>query len=401
LDRYHLVFDYAAVMMLLAGQFENHLWRIILIVIGSTVYLKVLQGSWAPHAPIYVIPLVNALVWKMPLIRSRQSRKGWVFVTGGDSGMGKETALHLAQKGYDGVFAGCFNLAVATKDFLDACKERNIDASRIIPITLDVTSEDSVKGAAETVKSTLRNKEGPYNHLLALVNFHGVAYNGPAEYMPCDFYTKQLDVNFVGNIRMVQAFLPMIKEGVAAVRALGGKDACRRGRVVFTGTGGGACSPCPSLLSAYMSSKFACEAFCQSLRMELYMMNHPIDCCMINPGFVKPTMLIEVGQRLAEQMWSRCKEKLNSDVARVEYGEMFDHFNRYSALQPGTHVSKVAEAADRALTAHRPWTSYKVGPDSKAAPIVGMLPTGIREWVARHGMYGVLSPAGKVKGYTV
>ena len=42
-----------------------------------------------------------------------------------------------------------------------------------------------------------------------------------------------------------------------------------------------------------------------------------------------------------------------------------------------------------------------VGIDSKLAPIAGMLPTGAREWLARNGIYGFLSPAKTVKGYRV
>jgi hypothetical protein len=88
-------------------------------------------------------------------------------------------------------------------------------------------------------------------------------------------------------------------------------------------------------------------------------------------------------------------------VAKDEYGGMMDHFLEYSSLQPGTHVSKVVEAAEQALLSVVPRTSYKVGVDSKLAPIVGLMPTGMREWIARNGIYGVLSPAGTVKGYQV
>ena len=73
----------------------------------------------------------------------------------------------------------------------------------------------------------------------------------------------------------------------------------------------------------------------------------------------------------------------------------------YAALQPGTHVSFVAKAAEHALTAMFPRSSYKVGIDSKLAPIVGMMPTGMRDTISRHGVYGILSPNGTVKGYKV
>jgi len=151
-----------------------------------------------------------------------------------------------------------------------------------------------------------------------------------------------------------------------------------------------------------MSSKFAIEAYAQSLRQELYMTSIPIDLSVINPGFVKPTMLIEVGTKISSSMWKACEKKLGSTQAKDEYGNMLDHFTKYSALQPGTHVSKVVEAAtEHALLSQIPKSSYKVGIDSKLAPLVGMMPTGVREFITRHGIYGTLSPAGTVIGYKV
>lgn len=134
----------------------------------------------------------------------------------------------------------------------------------------------------------------------------------------------------------------------------------------------------------------------QALRQELYMTGTGIECCMINPGFVKPTMLMAEGEKLTVNMW-----KATGDKAKQEFGPLLQHFMKYSSLQPGTHVSEVAKAAEHGLLAKIPRTSYKVGIDSKLAPIVGMMPTGMRETIARHGIYGILSPAGTVKGYQV
>lgn len=105
--------------------------------------------------------------------------------------------------------------------------------------------------------------------------------------------------------------------------------------------------------------------------------------------------------KLSEKMWKLCEDKEGSDIAKRKYGAMLDHFNVYAEIQPGTHVSEICKAAEHALTSQYPRSSYKVGIDSKLAPIVGMLPTGVREWIARNGIYGVLSPAKTVKGYQV
>jgi len=73
-----------------------------------------------------------------------------------------------------------------------------------------------------------------------------------------------------------------------------------------------------------MSSKFAVEAMAQCLRMELHM-NIPIDCCVINPGFVKPTMLMEKGKKLTTKMWEACEHEQGCNVAQDEYGGMMEH----------------------------------------------------------------------------
>ena len=106
-----------------------------------------------------------------------------------------------------------------------------------------------------------------------------------------------------------------------------------------------------------------------------------------------------------------------------EYGELLDTFIQYSANEPGTHVSEVARTMVAIMGAHRPNATYKVrapaetppcsgrntpylggcrdktlvvplplipsqvGPDSAAAPIVGLLPTAIREFIVKYSMY--------------
>jgi len=292
------------------------------------------------------------------------------------------------------LFQGAYDAAGAEKNFAKLLAGNEQALKKIVVVPLDVTSDKSVGNAAST--TALHMAKTPTVGLTSVINFHGVAFNGPTEYMPIAMYQRQHDVNYIGNLRMVQAFLPLVKSAVGSV------SAGHRARFIFTGTGGGACSPCPSLLSAYMSSKFAVEAMCQSLRMEMHMLGRPIDCCVINPGFVKPTMLMEEGIRMTTKMWGGCRDAMEgSTAAEDEYGPMMEHFVKYSAAVPGEHVSAVARAADDALTAYMPRTSYKVGIDSKLAPIVGLLPTGLRELMARHGMYGKLSPAGTVKGYEV
>ncbi len=62
-------------------------------------------------------------------------------------------------------------------------------------------------------------------------------------------------------------------------------------------------------------------------------------------------------------------------------------FVAFSDAEPGTHVSAVAATMADILRAHRPRATYKVGPDSAAAPIVGLLPTAVREFIVKWSMY--------------
>lgn len=77
-------------------------------------------------------------------------------------------------------------------------------------------------------------------------------------------------------------------------------------------------------------------------------------------------------------------------IAIIRYGELLDTFIKFSANEPGTHVSQVAQTMGDIMAAHRPMACYKVGIDSKAAPIVGLLPTAIRETVVKYSMYKIL-----------
>lgn len=363
-----------------------------LVAEGSSSFISLSNG-------IYVVTCIAIWMAPMWVNLKYQNRQGCVFVTGCDSGMGQATVLHLARtqsdsNKYEQIFAGCFNPKASQEYF-----EKNLTAEEIKYVTvvsLDVTSEESVTKAAKAmedfrVQASKKNPQG-YFGVTGLCMYHGIAYNGPAEYMPLDMYERQIQVNFLGFLRVIQKVLPQMKEHATPKLP---------GRIILTGTGGGPCSPCPPLLTAYMSSKFATEAYCQALRQELFMTNSPIEAVMINPGFVKPTMLMEEGKKLTATMWKVCESKHGNSKAKDTFGPLMDHFIEYSALQPGTHVSKVCEAAEHALLANVPRSSYKVGIDSKLAPIVGMMPTGMRETIARHGIYGVLSPAGTVKGYRV
>jgi len=299
-----------------------------------------------------------------------QKVEGCIFITGCDSGMGEAAAMHLANVGFH-VFAGIY---------LEKSADNYSKLKNVTPIRIDVTKQEDINAAVRKISELTGEKARDANlrrGLVGLINCAGVGYTAPAEYMPMDKFRNQLEVNFFGYVATAQACLPLIKAAV--------KDRPeRRGRVMFVGTGGGVPSPSPGLLSAYMSSKWATEAFCQSLRLEMRLVKQPVDVLMINPGFIKPTGLMAVGKELLEKMW-----KQMPPAAEKEYGGFVDAFTKFSEEQPGTHPRFVALAMETAMRAGSPLLRYRVGVDSKISPIVGLIPTGLRETMLSKAMYGV------------
>ena len=93
--------------------------------------------------------------------------------------------------------------------------------------------------------------------------------------------TRQLDVNVVGQLRVLQAFLPALRRS--------------RGRIVLMGSIGGR-SALP-FLGAYAMSKFALEAMADALRVELAPFGMQV--AIVEPGTIA-TPIWSKPQRTAE-----------------------------------------------------------------------------------------------------
>ncbi len=60
-----------------------------------------------------------------------------------------------------------------------------------------------------------------------------------------------------------------------------------------------------------------------------------------------------------------------------------------NCFSTGTHPRYVGYAMETAMTVARPALRYKVGIDSKLSPIVGLLPTGLREKLLAKSMFNL------------
>jgi NAD(P)-dependent dehydrogenase (short-subunit alcohol dehydrogenase family) len=196
----------------------------------------------------------------------------------------------------------------------------------------------------------------------ALVDNAGIAIAAPLEFLPPEELTRQLDVNVVGQLRVLQAFLPALRRA--------------RGRVVLMGSIGGR-SALP-FLGAYAMSKFALEAMADALRVELA--PFAIHVAIVEPGTI------------ATPIWSKPQRRVDEfpPEAAELYGARVDKFRRLAAARSSEAVPavEVAKAVAHALTAGRPRTRYVVGPDAKRRARVEMLPDRLRDRVLTRFLFG-------------
>ena len=130
------------------------------------------------------------------------------MVTGASSGIGEAIALRLADAGF-AVFAG-----VRREEDAERLRSRGVP-----PVRLDVRDAAQVAAAAEEVRGAL----GPAG-LVALVNNAGVVVPGALEVVPLELFREQLEVNVIGQLAVIQAFLPLLRETGGRIVNIGSID---------------------------------------------------------------------------------------------------------------------------------------------------------------------------------
>jgi NAD(P)-dependent dehydrogenase (short-subunit alcohol dehydrogenase family) len=185
-----------------------------------------------------------------------------VVLTGASTGIGFATARYLAERG-DFVFAG-------VRRAEDAHKLREAHPTHIAPLLLDICDDTQVSEAAERVEQALR--EAGRSTLSALINNAGVALGGPLLEIPISVLQRQLEVNVTSQLRVTQAFAPLLG---ASAQAQGSP-----GRVIMVSSVSGVRAM--PFVGPYTASKFALEGLSDSLRMEL--LPFGVDVVVVQPG---------------------------------------------------------------------------------------------------------------------
>ena len=177
------------------------------------------------------------------------------MVSGGNRGIGAEIALELARDHGYRVYAGARD-----PDEVDP-----VDG--IEPVRLDVTDEDAIFAARRRIESDS-------GRLDALVNNAGV-YGDPvgAAGYDIDEAHEVLEVNTFGPWRLIEAFLPLLRESDAP-------------RIVNVSSGGGQLSDMNGGRAAYRISKTALNALTRTLASDERWVKVNAMC----PGWVRTDM---------------------------------------------------------------------------------------------------------------
>jgi NAD(P)-dependent dehydrogenase (short-subunit alcohol dehydrogenase family) len=252
---------------------------------------------------------------------------GPVLITGCSTGIGRATALRLAKKGHD---------VYATARKLDSIADLESRGCKLL--ALDVTDEESMKSAVDTVVE----REGGIG---ALVNNAGYSQSGAIETVELDAVRKQFETNVFGLIRMCQLVLPSMRErGGGRIVNMSSMGA----NLVFPGGG------------IYHATKFAVEAVSDALRWEVK--GFGVEVVSIQPGLIKTEFGSAATSSLGAHATGGPYDRFNRAVGKITAGA---YDNKLMIGLVGGGPDRVARAVEKALTTRLPRRIYRVTPSAR------------------------------------
>jgi len=170
-----------------------------------------------------------------------------ICISGCSSGIGRSLAERLAAQGAK-VYAGMHDLKSAPR------------LTGVESLQLDVTRPEQIRAALAMI-------ERQSGRLDTLINNAGINAIGPWEIVPAEVVRRVFEVNFFGAVELTRAALPLMRRQLAGTIAMISSLSAH----VALPAGG-----------AYAASKFAVDAFAESLSYEVRRWN--IRVMSISPG---------------------------------------------------------------------------------------------------------------------
>lgn len=238
-----------------------------------------------------------------------------LLITGASSGIGRATAIHLAQRGWR-VFGTSRNPARA-------------DVPGVEMLALDVSDSTSIRACVDEV---LRRA----GRIDVLINNAGVIGPAAASEELSDAQIRAVfETNYFGVIAVTNAVLPIMRQQ-------------RSGRILMIGSVAGVAS-LPPFFATYSASKHALEAYSDSLALELR--DFGIHVSLLRFGYIRTPI---------DQSIEAPAHPLPDYAAARERVVAVD---RYS-IQHGSDPSIVVNAIDAILDDSAPQMRYTIGPDA-------------------------------------
>ncbi len=251
-----------------------------------------------------------------------------VLITGCSTGIGRATALRLAQAGWK-VYATARSVE----------KLADLEKAGCRTLALDVMDEASMAAAVRHIEQ----EDGAVG---VLINNAGYSQSGALETVDIDDVRRQFETNVFGLLRLTQLVLPgMRRQGwgkVVNISSMGGK---------FTLPGGG----------AYHATKYAVEALSDALRFEVR--GFGVDVVLVEPGLIRT----DFSQAAVGSMSTSLQKAegpyagFNSAVAQSTQ----DAYVKGPLAKLAGEADDVAQVIQRSIEARRPRARYTVTASAK------------------------------------
>lgn len=196
-------------------------------------------------------------------ISTVNTKNDFVLITGCDTGIGQSLAAIMLRQGLSVIMSYLENNPFASN--------ANIYAKK-----MDLRMQNDVFEFCSFAEDICQKKEAK---LRGIIMNAGVALGGPVENIPLAIYRECFEINYFGAVSIIKALIPSL------IRS--------RGRIMVIGSMAGRIAL--PFLSPYVSTKYALEGFCDSLRREM------------NPFGVK-TILIEPAS-VSTPIWNKAKSQ--------------------------------------------------------------------------------------------
>lgn len=190
----------------------------------------------------------------------------YVVISGLADGMGRRTALRLAD---EGVAIAGFDLdETGLKSLADELDAKRVDHHLV---SLDITDRDGVAAFGREVLTR-------WGHVDTVMSNVGVPFFGPFEEVDLDAALRAFEINVIGAVALFQAFIPSMRERRAGKLIA---MASLVGRIPFP------------FESIYSATKFAVEGMVQSFKFELEPFGIKvalIEPAQVSTGFAKKSL---------------------------------------------------------------------------------------------------------------